>query len=173
MPQSANPIRVQKSRAYGAEVEILETVHAAFAAGPRDWSETEGRTFVHPFEGPLTVTGTATVGLEWATQVPDMDAVIVPIGGGGLCAGIAAAVKQLQPHCAVYGVEPTGADTMLRSLASGKIESIDKVRTIADSLGAPYTTALHTGGLPALPRRRRAHRRRRRCARPWRCSTTA
>ena len=63
---------------------------------------------------------------------------IVPIGGGGLCAGVAAAIKQLDPACAVYGVEPEGADTMSRSLASGTPEKIDRVRTIADSLGAPH-----------------------------------
>ena len=63
---------------------------------------------------------------------------IVPIGGGGLCAGVAAAVKQALPGCVVYGVEPEGADTMYRSFASGKPETLDRVRTIADSLGAPY-----------------------------------
>jgi threonine dehydratase len=64
--------------------------------------------------------------------------VIVPIGGGGLCAGVAAAVKQLQPRCAVFGVEPVGADSMRRSFAAGSPQSIDAVRTIADSLGAPH-----------------------------------
>ena len=138
MPQSANPARVEQCRAYGAEVELLESVHAAFDR-VHEIERDEGRTFVHPFEGPLTVAGAATVGLEWCRQTPDLDAVIVPIGGGGLIAGIAAAVKQAQPTCQVFGVEPTGADTMMRSFASGKPESIDKVRTIADSLGAPYT----------------------------------
>src|SRR2546430_2398065 len=71
-------------------------------------------------------------------QAGELDAVIVPIGGGGLCAGVASAVKQLLPRCAVYGVEPEGADSMHRSFASGKPESIDVVRTIADSLGAPH-----------------------------------
>lgn len=145
MPQSANPARVQICREYGAEVELMESVHTAFER-VREIEETEGRHFIHPFEGPLTVAGTATVGLEWAQQVPEMDAVIVPIGGGGLIAGIASAVKQLQPQCAVYGVEPTGADTMYRSFLSGQVESIDKVRTIADSLGAP-STAPNTMGI--------------------------
>ena len=139
MPQSANPMRVQKCRTYGAEVELLETVHLAFDRVHQIEQE-EGRAFVHPFEGPLTLAGTATVGLEWCSQVPDMDAVIVPIGGGGLIGGISAAVKQLQPNCKVYGVEPVGADSMFRSFQSGKTESIDRVNTIADSLGAPYTT---------------------------------
>src|SRR6266851_2726629 len=82
--------------------------------------------------------GTATMGLEICEQARELDAVIVPIGGGGLCAGVASAVKQILPRCAVYGVEPEGADSMHRSFASGKPESIDAVRTIADSLGAPH-----------------------------------
>ncbi len=93
---------------------------------------------MHPFEGPLTALGTATVGLEFATQAPDLDAVIIPIGGGGLCAGMACAFKQLQPACQVIGVEPVGADTMHRSFQAGSPQAIDRVRTIADSLGAPY-----------------------------------
>ena len=68
----------------------------------------------------------------------DLDALIVPIGGGGLLAGVACAVKQLRPGCLVFGVEPTGADSMSRSLAAGSPQSIDRVATVADSLGAPY-----------------------------------
>ena len=90
------------------------------------------------FDGHATITGTAMVGWEFAQQVPDLDAVIIPIGGGGLAAGIASAFHQMQSDCVCYGVEPFGADTMFRSFASGKPESIDKVRTIADSLGAPF-----------------------------------
>lgn len=105
----------------------------------------EKRIFVHPFEGPLTALGTATVGLELCHQVPDLEAVIVPIGGGGLCAGIATAVKLMQPQCQVFGVEPEGADTMHRSFASGQPESIDRVSTIADSLGAPYAAPYSFG----------------------------
>ncbi|HUJ27705.1 MAG TPA: threonine/serine dehydratase [Myxococcales bacterium] len=137
MPRSANPARVEGCRAYGAEVVLVDDVHAAFAK-VHEIEANEGRTFVHPFEGPLTALGTATLGLELCEQAPGLDAVIVPIGGGGLCAGVAAAVKQLSPQTKVYGVEPEGADTMHRSFRSGKPESIDKVRTIADSLGAPH-----------------------------------
>ncbi len=92
---------------------------------------------VHPFEGPLTALGTATLGLEFATQAAEMDAVIIPIGGGGLAAGMAAAIKQLRPQCRVYGVEPEGADSMRRSFVAGSVQAIEQVRTIADSLGAP------------------------------------
>jgi threonine dehydratase len=137
MPKTANPARVASCRALGAEVELVEDTHRAFER-VREIEAEEKRTFVHPFEGPLTALGTATVGLEVCAQVPDLDAVIVPIGGGGLCAGIATAVKLIQPHCQVFGVEPEGADTMHRSFASGRPEAIEKVRTIADSLGAPH-----------------------------------
>lgn len=137
MPKTANPARVASCRALGAEVELVEDTHRAFER-VREIEAEEKRTFVHPFEGPLTALGTATVGLEFCAQVPDLEAVIVPIGGGGLCAGIATAVKLIQPRCQVFGVEPEGADTMHRSFASGRPEAIDKVRTIADSLGAPH-----------------------------------
>ena len=137
MPKTANPFRVARCRAYGAEVELVDDVQQAFARVQQIQAE-DGRIFVHPFEGPLTALGTATVGLEFATQAPDLDAVIIPIGGGGLCAGMACAFKQLQPACQVIGVEPVGADTMHRSFQAGSPQAIERVRTIADSLGAPY-----------------------------------
>ncbi|MCB0193027.1 MAG: pyridoxal-phosphate dependent enzyme, partial [Anaerolineae bacterium] len=136
MVSTANPARVEACRAYGGEVILVDGVHKAFDRVKLIESE-EGRTFVHPYEGPLTALGTATVGLELCRQVSDLDAVIVPIGGGGLCAGISTAVKLLQPKCQVFGVEPEGADSMHRSFAAGEPQAIDKVRTIADSLGAP------------------------------------
>lgn len=137
MPKTANPFRVARCRAYGAAVEMVDDVQQAFAR-VQQIQEEEGRVFVHPYEGPLTALGTATLGLEFATQAPDLDAVIIPIGGGGLCAGMACAFKQLQPRCQVIGVEPVGADTMHRSFLAGSPQAIDRVRTIADSLGAPY-----------------------------------
>ncbi|MGH7541769.1 MAG: threonine ammonia-lyase, partial [Gemmatimonadota bacterium] len=137
MPETANPARVARCRALGAKVELVADGATAFARA-RQVEQDEGRAFIHPFEGPLTIRGTATLGLELCEQLDDLDAVIVPIGGGGLCAGIAAAVKQLRPECRVYGVEPRGADTMHRSFEAGEPVSIDAVRTIADSLGAPH-----------------------------------
>lgn len=137
MPKTANPVRVALSRSYGAQVMLVDDVHHAFDEVKRIEHE-EGRTFIHPFEGETTVLGTATVGYELCNQVENLDAVIVPIGGGGLIAGIACAVKQMQPGCMVYGVEPEGADSMSRSFAAGSPQSIEKVNTIADSLGAPY-----------------------------------
>jgi threonine dehydratase len=137
MPRTANPYRVARCRELGAEVELAEDVHVAFDR-VREIERVEGRTFVHPFEGPLTALGTATLGLELMEQAPDLDAVVVPVGGGGLCAGVAAAVKLVRPQTLVFGVEPVGADSMHRSFAAGSPQAIDAVRTIADSLGAPY-----------------------------------
>jgi threonine dehydratase len=137
MPRTANPLRVRRCRGYGAEVVLVDDVQAAFRR-VEEIEREEGRSFVHPFEGPLTALGTATIGLEWLEQAPDLEAVIIPIGGGGLCAGMAAAIKQIKPSCSVYGVEPVGADSMARSFAAGSPQAIERVRTIADSLGAPY-----------------------------------
>ena len=137
MPRTASPFRVAGSRELGATVELVDDVHEAFTR-VHEIESTEGRTFVHPFEGPRTALGTATVGLELVEQAGQLDAVVIPIGGGGLAAGMACAVKQLLPGCKVYGVEPTGADSMHRSFAAGSPQAIDAVRTIADSLGAPH-----------------------------------
>jgi len=137
MIRSASPIRVEACRSYGADVVLADDVHEAFAK-VEEICEEEGRFFVHPFEGPAVAAGTATVGLEICEQIGDFDALIIPIGGGGLCAGISSAVKQLNPDCEIIGVEPEGADTMHRSFASGHAESIERVSTIADSLGAPF-----------------------------------
>lgn len=137
MFKGANPYRMQRCREIGAELIVAENVAEAFEMAGRIQSE-EGRYFVHPFEGPLTALGTATIGLEFYEQVGDLDAVIIPIGGGGLAAGMSMAIKLRNPNCQVFGVEPEGADTMYRSFREGSPQSIDKPRTIADSLGAPY-----------------------------------
>ena len=141
MIATANPRRVELTRRYGAEIVFAENAHIGFElvdAIARD----EGRTLIHPFEGRNTFLGTATVGMELLDDEPSLDAVIVPIGGGGLCAGIASAVKAMKPSCDVFGVEPVGADSMSRSLAAGTPMGIEKVATIADSLGAPYALPL-------------------------------
>jgi threonine dehydratase len=137
MPKNASSFRVQGCRAFGAEVELVDDVHKAFDR-VREIQDAEGRSFVHPFEGPKTALGTATLGLELMDDLPDLDAVVVPIGGGGLAAGVAAAVTLTRPATRVFGVEPKGADSMHRSFAAGSPQSIDAVRTIADSLGAPH-----------------------------------
>ncbi len=137
MIRSANPGRIAGCRHYGADVVLADDVHEAFEVAKRI-EDTEGRYFVHPFEGPSVALGTGTVGLEICEQVDDFDALVVPVGGGGLIGGIANAVKQLRPGCDIIGVEPEGADTMRRSFEAGEPRSIERVRTIADSLGAPF-----------------------------------
>jgi threonine dehydratase len=130
-------VRLARCRAYGAEVVLAADVHAAFTEVERIATE-EGRTQIHPFEGPRTALGTATVGREWLRQTGRLDAVIIPIGGGGLAAGASCAIKRMAPETFVLGVEPEGADTMRRSLAAGSPQGIARVTTIADSLGAPF-----------------------------------
>lgn len=137
MTKTASPIRMEMCRRYGADIVLADDVQAAFAL-VKEVEAAEGRSFVHPFEGPKTALGTATLGLEFIRQAPGLDAVVVAIGGGGLAAGVAAAVKQAAPGCQVFGVEPTGADSMSRSFAAGAPARMDKVRTIADSLAPPY-----------------------------------
>lgn len=144
MPKTANQFRVDKCKSLGADVELVEDVHLAFER-VREIEQQENRAFIHPFEGEEIALGTATVGLELYEDAPELDAVIVPIGGGGLCAGISAAIKQMNPDCKVYGVEPTGADSMSKSRAAGKPVEIEKVDTIADSLGAPHAESYSFG----------------------------
>jgi threonine dehydratase len=140
MPRNANPYRIQLCREFGATIELVTDVHRAFER-VREIEADEGRFFVHPFEGPKTALGTASVGLEFMEQVQaagaQLDAVIIAAGGGGLSGGVACAVKQMHTQTAVYVVEPEGADTLSRSLKAGSPQSIDSVRTIADSLGSP------------------------------------
>ncbi|MCE8547969.1 pyridoxal-phosphate dependent enzyme [Ruegeria pomeroyi] len=136
MQSSANPFRVARARAEGAEVILKEGGPATFGEAERLVRE-EGRTFIHPFEGIDTTLGTAGIGFEMMADVPDLEAVVVSVGGGGLISGVAAAVKAINPACKVYGVEPTGADSMSRSRTAGAPVTLDKVDTIADSLGPP------------------------------------
>lgn len=150
MPKNANAFRIQVCRELGATIELVENVHEAFAR-VREIEAREGRTFVHPYEGPKTALGTASVGMEFIDQTraegADLDAVIVAAGGGGLTGGVACAVKQMSPKTAVYVVEPEGACSLSLSFKAGSPQSIDAVRTIADSLGAPrcepYSFALN------------------------------
>jgi threonine dehydratase len=140
MPKTANAFRVQMCRDLGVDVELVDNVAQAFAR-VKEIETAEGRTFVHPFEGPKTSLGTATLGMEFIDQTRErgvvLDAVIAASGGGGLTGGVACAVKQLSPSTAVYVVEPEGADSLSRSFKAGSPQGIEAVRTIADSLGAP------------------------------------
>ncbi|CAM2193123.1 Phenylserine dehydratase [Paraburkholderia kururiensis] len=135
---SANPARVALCRQYKAEIVMAGSPAEAFET-VRQVEAEEGRYYVHPFNGYRTVLGTATLGYEWATQTPDLDAVIVPIGGGGLAAGVATALRLANPRVHVYGVEPEGADVMSRSFAANHTVKMSHVESIADSLMAPFT----------------------------------
>jgi threonine dehydratase len=137
MIATANPLRISLCEMYGADILMAANAHDGFAMVERIAHE-EGRTLIHPFEGRTTALGTATLGLELCEELQQLDAVIVPIGGGGLCAGSSSAVKLMNPDCRVFGVEPEGADSMYRSFQAGEPRSIERVATIADSLGAPY-----------------------------------
>lgn len=137
MPKSADPVRVAGCKALGGEVVLVEDVQEAFAAMERIVAD-EGRYAIHPFEGPVTALGTGTCGLEMIRQLPDLEAVVIPVGGGGLIAGMSNAIKQVAPDCQVFGVEPEGADSMTRSFEAGTPQKQPKVATIADSLGAPF-----------------------------------
>jgi threonine dehydratase len=125
-------------RKYGAELLIADNGPDAFALVD-DMVKNEGRFFVHPFSGYRTVLGTSSLGYEWATQAPELDAVIVPIGGGGLAAGVSTAFKLMQPACAVFGVEPEGANGMAQSFKAGHALKAGPMSSIATSLMAPHT----------------------------------
>ncbi len=136
MPDYADPVRIEGCKALGADVVLVDNIAAAFTEVDRIVAD-EGRTQIHPFEGKWLTLGTSTCGLEIITDQQDLDAVIVPVGGGGLISGVARAIKLTSPDCKVIGVEPFGADSLYQSFQQGKAVSIEKVDTIADSLGAP------------------------------------
>ncbi|MEX3809788.1 threonine/serine dehydratase [Paraburkholderia sp. BR13439] len=135
---AANPARVALCRAYGADIVYAEDLAEAFELVRRIEAE-EGRYFVHPFNGYRTVLGSATLGYEWATQTPDLEAVIVPIGGGGLAAGVSTALRLANPNIHVYGVEPEGSDVMSKSFAANHTVRMGHMYSIADSLMSPHT----------------------------------
>ena len=144
MLATANPARLALARRYEAEVLMAPDGAAGFAL-VRQIEAEEGRYFVHPFNGLNTILGTATLGAEWAEQAAGLDAVVLPIGGGGLAAGAATALRQALPRLKIYGVEPAGADGMHRSFATGGPVKMGAMSTIADSLMAPHTEAYSSG----------------------------
>ncbi|WP_342075314.1 pyridoxal-phosphate dependent enzyme [Yoonia sp. SS1-5] len=135
MPRAVDPARIAGCKALGATVMLYDTMADAFAA--MNAAAEEGRVMIHPFEGAYMTLGAATLGAEYLAQTPDIDVFVVPVGGGGLIGGMACAIKQLAPHAKVIGVEPFGADSMSRSFAADRPVRLDRVDTIADSLGAP------------------------------------
>lgn len=141
MPAGASESKAAASTGYGATVILHGTPAEAFAKASA-LAEEHGYTFVHPFDQYDVMVGAATVGLEVLRQVPEVDILVVPIGGGGLLGGIAAAVSQLRPAVRLVGVEPDGAPSMRRSLDAGRPVRLDSVKTIADGLGAPFAGEL-------------------------------
>jgi threonine dehydratase len=135
MPKATDPTRIAGCQALGATVELADDMPTAFAR--MDTLAKAGATPLHPFESPFMTLGAATVGAEIMADTPDLEALIVPIGGGGLISGIALAAKLINPEIRVFGVEPHGANSMARSFAAGTPQRLDKVDTIADSLGSP------------------------------------
>jgi len=137
MATNANPTKVDACRGYGAEV-VLEGAHVgeAFHVLERIRDE-RGLTFVHPFEDPMVMAGHGSVGLELLEDLPDVDVVVVGIGGGGLISGIAAAIREQRPAVRVYGVEPVDAAAMTKAFAAGEPVTIEP-RTVADGLAAPF-----------------------------------
>ena len=136
MPRAANPFRVAQVERLGAEIVFGETMGELFSLYDAICEE-EGRAPVHPFEGERTFAGTAGVAVELLEDVPDLDAIVVPVGGGGLIAGIASAAHHLSLGTKVYGVEPERAAGMSWSLANGAPLLQVDVSSIADSLSAP------------------------------------
>jgi threonine dehydratase len=141
MALGANPTKVAASRGYGAEV-VLEgdNVADAFAAMERIGAE-RGLTFTHPFDDAAVIAGHGTVGLEILEDLPDVDVVVVGIGGGGLISGTACALKESRPGVRLYGVEPTDAAAMTRAFEAGAPVPI-RPQTVADGLAAPFASEL-------------------------------
>jgi len=136
MPEGASAAKVEASRAYGADVVIHGTVHEAFRMC-HDLAEERGLTFVHPFDEPNVVAGQGTVGLEIVEELDRFESVIVPVGGGGLAAGISLSLAATSTKAQLYGVEPEGACAMRRSFDQGSPARLDRVDTIADGLAPP------------------------------------
>ena len=137
MPTVASQSKVAASRGYGADVVLHGASGVEAFARAHELAAERNLVFVHPFDDADIQAGQGTVGLEILEQAPDVEAVIVPIGGGGLIAGIAVAIKAQRPDVRVYGVEPTGAAVMRQSLDAGRPVRLDSMKTIADGLAAP------------------------------------
>ena len=140
MPQATDPARIAGCKALGATVTLYDDMAGAFAA--MNATAETGRVMMHPFEADHMILGSATCGAEYVAQAPMVDTFVVPIGGGGMISGMARAIKLLRPDAQVFGVEPFGADSMTQSFAAGEPVRIERVATIADSLGAPLAMPL-------------------------------
>ncbi len=134
LPEGAPISKVEATKSYGAEVVMVKGVYDDAYNHALKLRDEMGYTFVHPFDDENVIAGQGTIGLELLNQCGDLDAVVVPIGGGGLISGVAYAIKQLAPHIKVYGVQAAGAPSMKNSVMDGKIERLKSVSTIADGI---------------------------------------
>ena len=134
LPDSAPISKVEATKRYGAEVCLVKGVYDDAYNKALELRDEMGYTFIHPFNDELVIAGQGTIALEIMDQISDLDAVVVPIGGGGLISGVAYTIKNLNPNVKVYGVQATGAPSMANSVHDGKIERLDSVSTIADGI---------------------------------------
>ena len=134
LPDGAPISKIEATKSYGAEVCLVPGVYDDAYKKAIELRDTEGYTFIHPFNDEDVIAGQGTIGLELVEQLPDLDAVIVPIGGGGLISGIAFTIKTVNPSVKVYGVQAAGAPSMYNSIKNGAIETLERVSTIADGI---------------------------------------
>ncbi|MCD8328105.1 MAG: threonine ammonia-lyase [Ruminococcus sp.] len=134
LPDGAPISKVEATKAYGAEVCLVPGVYDDAYQKALQLKDEKGYTFIHPFNDENVIAGQGTIGLELLEQLPNMDAVVVPIGGGGLISGVAFAIKQLNPKIKVYGVQAQGAASMFNSIKDHEIECLESVSTIADGI---------------------------------------
>ena len=134
LPDGAPISKVEATKSYGADVCLVEGVYDDAYNKALQLKDEKGYTFIHPFDDENVIAGQGTIGLELLDQLPELDAVIVPVGGGGLISGVAFALKSLNPDIKVYGVQASGAPSMVTSIEHGKIECLDTVSTIADGI---------------------------------------
>lgn len=146
LPDSAPISKIEATKRYGAQVCLVEGVYDDAYKRALELKEERGYTFVHPFDDEDVIAGQGTIGLEIVQEMNDVDAVIVPIGGGGLISGVAFAIKSLNPNIKVYGVQAAGAPSMFNSVHEGSVGSLDSVSTIADGI-AVKQPGEHTFGL--------------------------
>ena len=150
MPNHAPRSKLEAVRGYGAEVILNETGFEGIFERVKAIEAERGLLFIPPFDDPRIIAGQGVVGLEIVEDFPEPDLVVVPIGGGGLMSGVAAAVKAASPGTRVVGVEPFGADAMWRSLQSGRPERLERIDTLADGLSAPFAGELTFAHVRAL-----------------------
>lgn len=134
LPDGAPISKVEATKGYGAEVCMVKGVYDDAYAKAIELRDKCGYTFVHPFDDINVIAGQGTIGLEIMEEMSDVDAIVVPIGGGGLISGVAFAAKKLNPKIKVYGVQAAGAPSMYNSIKEGKIQKLDSVNTIADGI---------------------------------------